>query len=70
VILTDEPNYNENAIVSFERRSGLLKYTGMQFIDGTRVKTIPEGSTLKSTDVRVLAMPGGQVKLSRTINQL
>jgi len=29
---------------------------------------IPEGSTLKSVDVRVLAVPGGQVKLSRTIN--
>jgi len=31
---------------------------------------IPEGATLKSVDVRVLALPGGQVKLSRTINQL
>jgi hypothetical protein len=30
--------------------------------------TIPEGSTLKSVDVRVLAVPGGQVKLSRTLN--
>ena len=29
---------------------------------------IPEGGTLKSVDVRVLAVPGGQVKLSRTIN--
>jgi hypothetical protein len=29
---------------------------------------IPEGSVLKSVDVRVLAVPGGQVKLSRTIN--
>ena len=31
---------------------------------------IPEGATLKGVDVRVLALPGGQVKLSRTINQL
>jgi len=31
---------------------------------------IPEGTTLKGVDVRVLALPGGQVKLSRTINQL
>ena len=31
---------------------------------------IPEGMVLKSVDVRVLALPGGQVKLSRTINQL
>ena len=28
---------------------------------------IPEGWTLKGVDVRVLAIPGGQVKLSRTI---
>ena len=31
---------------------------------------IPDGSTLKSAEVRVLALPGGQVKLSRTINPL
>jgi DNA-binding transcriptional MerR regulator len=31
---------------------------------------IPAGTTLKGVDVRVLALPGGQVKLSRTINQL
>ena len=29
---------------------------------------VPEGSALKSVDVRVVAVPGGQVKLSRTIN--
>jgi hypothetical protein len=29
---------------------------------------IPEGTTLKGVDVRVLALPGGQVKLSRTLN--
>jgi hypothetical protein len=29
---------------------------------------IPEGASLKGVDVRVLAVPGGQVKLSRTIN--
>ena len=29
---------------------------------------IPEGATLKGAEVRVLAVPGGQVKLSRTIN--
>jgi len=31
---------------------------------------IPEGTTLKSVDVRVVALPGGQVKLSRTLNQV
>jgi hypothetical protein len=30
--------------------------------------SIPEGAALKSVDVRVLAVPGGQVKLSRTLN--
>jgi regulator of replication initiation timing len=29
---------------------------------------IPEGAALKSVDMRVLALPGGQVKLSRTLN--
>ena len=29
---------------------------------------IPESTTLKSAEIRVLAVPGGQVKLSRTIN--
>ena len=29
---------------------------------------IPDGAALKSVDVRVLAVPGGQVKLSRTVN--
>lgn len=29
---------------------------------------VPEGAVVKSVDVRVLAVPGGQVKLSRTIN--
>ena len=29
---------------------------------------IPEGSVLRSVDVRVLQSPGGQVKLSRTLN--
>jgi hypothetical protein len=31
---------------------------------------IPDGASLKGVDVRVLALPGGQVKLSRTLNQL
>ena len=29
---------------------------------------IPEGSVLRSVDIRVLQSPGGQVKLSRTVN--
>lgn len=29
---------------------------------------VPEGGVLKSAEIRVLAVPGGQVKLSRTVN--
>lgn len=46
--LIDEPGFNQRAIVSYERRSGLLKYTGMQFLDGSRVKTLPEGTTRRA----------------------
>lgn len=46
--LIDDPTYNEKGIVSFERRSGLLKYTGMQFIDGSRMKTVPSGSSRRA----------------------
>ena len=48
--------------------AGAVDFRFYQKVEGRF--TIPEGTTLKSTDVRVLAMPGGQVKLSRTINQL
>ncbi|HXF80209.1 MAG TPA: DUF6776 family protein [Usitatibacter sp.] len=48
--------------------AGAVDFRFYQKVEGRFA--IPEGSTLKSTDVRVLAMPGGQVKLSRTINQL
>ncbi|HYC38184.1 MAG TPA: DUF6776 family protein [Usitatibacter sp.] len=30
--------------------------------------SVPEGAQVRSVDVRVLAVPGGQVKLSRTLN--
>jgi hypothetical protein len=35
----DNKTYNEKGVVSYERRSAVLLYTGMQFLDGTRVKT-------------------------------
>jgi hypothetical protein len=41
----DNPTWNEKGVVSYERRSGVLLYTGMQFLDGTRVKEVPTGST-------------------------
>jgi regulator of replication initiation timing len=48
--------------------AGSVEFRFYQKVEGRF--SIPAGSTLKSADVRILAMPGGQVKLSRTINQL
>jgi len=48
--------------------AGAVEFRFYQKVEGRF--SIPQGSTLKSADVRILAMPGGQVKLSRTINQL
>lgn len=45
--------------------AGLVEFRFYQKIDG-RFR-IPEGSTLKGYEVRVLAIPGGQVKLSRNV---
>lgn len=46
--------------------AGLVEFRFYQKVDG-RFR-LPEGALLKSVEVRVLAIPGGQVKLSRTIN--
>jgi hypothetical protein len=48
--------------------TGAFEFRFYQKVEGRFA--IPEGATLKGVDVRVLALPGGQVKLSRTINQL
>jgi hypothetical protein len=48
--------------------AGSFEFRFYQKIEGRFA--IPDGATLKSADVRVLALPGGQVKLSRTISQL
>ncbi len=48
--------------------AGAVEFRFYQKLEGRF--QIPEGSVLKSAEVRVLAVPGGQVKLSRTINQL
>ncbi len=45
---------------------GALDFRFYQKVEGRF--SVPEGSTLRSVDVRVLALPGGQVKLSRTVN--
>ena len=47
--------------------AGSFEFRFYQKIEGRFA--IPVGTTLKSADVRVLALPGGQVKLSRTISQ-
>ena len=46
--------------------AGTVDFRFYQKVDG-RFR-IPEGAVLKSFEVRVLAIPGGQVKLSRTLN--
>lgn len=46
--------------------AGAVEFRIYQKVEG-RFR-IPDGSNLKSVDVRVLAQPGGQVKLSRTLN--
>jgi hypothetical protein len=48
--------------------TGSFEFRFYQKVEGRFA--IPEGAALKGLDVRVLALPGGQVKLSRTINQL
>jgi hypothetical protein len=46
--------------------AGVVEFRFYQKVDG-RFR-IPEGAVLKAFEVRVLAIPGGQVKLSRTLN--
>jgi hypothetical protein len=46
--------------------AGSFEFRFYQKVEGRFA--IPEGAALKSVDVRILAVPGGQVKLSRTIN--
>ena len=48
--------------------AGAVEFRFYQKVEGRFA--VPEGTVLKSADVRVLAVPGGQVKLSRTISQL
>lgn len=46
--------------------SGAFEFRFYQKVEGRFV--IPPDATLKSAEIRILAVPGGQVKLSRTIN--
>jgi hypothetical protein len=46
--------------------AGALDFRFYQKVEGRF--TVPDGASLKSVDVRVVALPGGQVKLSRTVN--
>lgn len=48
--------------------AGAFEFRFYQKVEGRFA--IPAGMSLAGVDVRVLALPGGQVKLSRTINQL
>jgi hypothetical protein len=62
---------NTNATLTFPdpalpETTGSFEFRFYHKVDGRF--SIPEDGTLKSVEVRVLAVPGGQVKLSRTIN--
>jgi hypothetical protein len=46
--------------------AGAVDFRFYQKIEGRF--SIPEGAQLKSAEIRILAVPGGQVKLSRTVN--
>jgi hypothetical protein len=46
--------------------AGALDFRFYQKVEGRF--TVPDGAALKSVEIRVLALPGGQVKLSRTVN--
>ena len=46
--------------------AGAFEFRFYHKVDGRFA--IPEGAALRSVEVRVLAVPGGQVKLSRTLN--
>jgi hypothetical protein len=46
--------------------AGAIDFRFYQKVEGRFV--LPEGAVLRSTEIRVLAVPGGQVKLSRTVN--
>ena len=46
--------------------AGAVDFRFYQKIEGRF--TVPEGGQLRSAEIRILAVPGGQVKLSRTVN--
>ena len=46
--------------------AGSFEFRFYQKVEGHFI--IPEGAVLKSAEIRILAVPGGQVKLTRTIN--
>jgi hypothetical protein len=46
--------------------AGLVEFRFYQKVEGRF--QIPEGAVLKGYEVRVIALPGGQVKLSRSVN--
>lgn len=48
------------------KASGDLDFRYYQKVEGRFA--VPEGAVLKTVDVRILAIPGGQVKLSKSVN--
>jgi hypothetical protein len=62
------PNINTYTFpeASAGEAAGAVDFRFYQKVEGRF--TVPDGGQLKSAEIRILAVPGGQVKLSRTVN--
>lgn len=66
--VAEGPNVTTHAFpdASAGEAAGAVDFRFYQKVEGRF--SIPNGGQLKSVEFRVLAVPGGQVKLSRTVN--
>lgn len=62
---------SEPRVLTFPDASTASAATALDFRFYQKVEgrfSLPDGAALRSVEIRVLALPGGQVKLSRTVN--
>ena len=55
--LSDNPTFNKNGLVPYERRSGLVEYTKAFFLDGTKLQANLEGTRRQELARRVTSSP-------------
>jgi hypothetical protein len=55
--LRDNPGFNKNGLVPYERRSGLVEYTKAFFIDGTKLPAQPDGTRRQELARQVITSP-------------